>query len=1090
MWHLLADIHFDIKSLPRLQSFFNFYLKRFEQTCPKHVIFLGDTFNVRTGTDAHLHRVFSDYLRQMLDAPQSPQIHLLVGNHDMKNKLDRTDNALYPFSLIRNRVKVYQEITQTCIDGHKAVFIPYHHDEAQVARYIRTQPCGEVESTIAFFHGSFRGAVRNGASDSGHSVCHDSVIDSTNLGRYHRAFLGHFHTHGSPSPCLNVTYVGSPIQSNMGDAGDLKRGYIEYDPKVGTWSLVANPDAEYYLNISCAESVANPACVRGKKVRVTLKTADQASGVWTGEAVQRQTETLYGHGAEHVEWRQASRPNDIPKSLDAGKVIKTDHGLLGQEFHDDVVSTMPSMVQSFLRAESKVTESADCNDKRSLMLTREDYLLSIIEHQQQQHGVATPATTFHADLMRIEMYNFRGIAGRTSLDLDVLSRGTVFLVTSNNGSGKSTLLEAIFWCLYGKFLDPEVSANEIIHTGKRSCTVALYFRNGYTFIRSRVGKRPKFEILYQGTVVERGHDAGTTTQYVESYLLHMTSEAFRRTIVIADHASSAFLATRDAQRTKSLDIIFGLEMLRDLRSRLEEDSAETRKRWMEVQSDCDKASEALKTLAVLRQRCLSELEDCSTAIECKKTALQILRGNNSEVQNQLQQKEASSQRKWRTLETLKAKIAKLRHQIRLYQTMERIKRAQAEVERYQVALASEENRQKLIWVRAHSLLCRFNRRYFIPFISIISYVSFRVSWLNRFFAPAVHRYLTRLTSWASPPAPVFSQDGLNKLMREVQKTEAIISVLKEGTRSQIQNSHGEAHSEDMRDAKEVQAADLCSVDDLQLPQISQLVQQVEEYLLLAEEEHTRIKASVATDERDRSALSQETHNILCDIAHQDGQLQPMIRQETLCSQWAEQLMQQHEDLLRSQERNVEERSKVEAKRALSIFWLEQLHDTATQKGPFITYCRARHVHKFNSLIAQVLDELNQDSEGIANQCLDFQLKQDYTLETINGALSIGKRSKGQKTRTYLALFLAMFHQTRSRLPFRSSFVFLDEVMDTLDLHGIEALQRWLQRYVATRGIQAFLMTHRETSLIGNVIEVIKTPKRGTVYKLRQEERRV
>ena len=218
MWHLLAYIHFDIKTLPKLQSFFNSYLKRFEQTRPRHVIFLGDTFNVRNGTDTHLHRVFSDYLLRILDAPQSPQIHILVGNHDMKNRYDRTDNALYPFSLVRNRITVHQEITRTYLDGQRAVFIPYHENEAQVARYIRTQPLNEIQSTTAFFHGSFQGATRNGASDSSHGVCHDSVINSSNLGRYRRAFLGHFRTHGSPSQCSSVTYVGSPIQSNMGDA--------------------------------------------------------------------------------------------------------------------------------------------------------------------------------------------------------------------------------------------------------------------------------------------------------------------------------------------------------------------------------------------------------------------------------------------------------------------------------------------------------------------------------------------------------------------------------------------------------------------------------------------------------------------------------------------------------------------------------------------------------------------------------------------------------------------------------------------------------------------------------------------------------
>ena len=1098
MWHLLADIHFDIRTLPRLQSFFNFYLQRFEQTRPKHVIFLGDTFNVRTGTDAHLHRVFSDYLLRMLDAPHSPQIHLLIGNHDMKNRFDRTDNALYPFSLVRNRVKVYQEITRTYLDGHKAVFIPYHHEEAQVARYIRTQPFDEIQSTIAFFHGSFQGAIQNGASDSSHTVCHDSVIDSTNLGRYHRAFLGHFHTHGSPSQCPNVTYVGSPVQSNMGDAGDLQHGYVEYDPKVDTWNLVVNPEAEYYLTMSWAESVGNPHCVRGKKVRVILGTADQAESAWTDEAIQRHIDNLYSHGAHHVELRQAPRLKDtFEPLLEADEVMVARDGLMEQELHDDALPTMPSIVQSFLRAERTFINSADIDDTNSLTLTREDYFLSIIDNHQQQHGVATPATTFHADLLRVEMCNFRGVSGRTSFDLDALSRGTVFLVASRNGNGKSTLLEAIFWCLYGKFLDPDVSAEEAIHTGKRSCSVALYFRNGYTFTRSRAGKRPKFEISYCGEVVEQGHDAGTTTQYLESHLLHMTSETFRRTVVIADHASSVFLAARDAQRAQSLDTMFGLNVLREYRSRLEEDSKETQRRCKEVQADYDKASEAEKMLASSRQICSSELDHLKTIIECKKTAIQTLRRRREETQDQLQQKEDSIQKSRRTMETLNGKIARLRHQVKLYQTMERVRRAQAEVEQYQVALAREEEKQQQIWMQICSFVYRLSRHYLIPLLSTISYAGAQLSWLNRFLTPVVHRSLKRLTVWASPPATVFSRDGLSKLIEKLQRTEVLLHMLTEVTSPRLGNSslrHKEAHLQDTHEGEE-QTADSSpindcafrSMDELQLPQIFQSVQQVEEFLQLAEEKKMRIQASLKADERDHSALSQQIHEMSHDITRRDGHLDQMIQQENSHFQKADQLMLQYKDSLQRQERSMDALAKVKAERELQKFWLEQLQDTTTQKGPFITYCRARHVHSLNALIAQVLDELNQDSEGIATQCLDFQLKPDYTLEPIHGALSMGKRSRGQKTRTYLALFLAMFQQMRSRLPFRTSFVFLDEVMDTLDLHGIEALQRWLQRYVAARRMQAFLLTHRETSLLGKVIEVVRDRKRGTMYKLRQEE---
>lgn len=1137
MWHLLADIHFDIKNLARLQSFFNFYLVRFEQTRPNHVIFLGDTFNVRTGTDAHLHRVFSDYLRRILDAPQSPQVHLLVGNHDMKNRFDRSDNALYPFSLIRNQVHVYHEITRTNLDGHKAIFIPYHHDETHVARFIRAEPSDRVDSTVAFFHGTFRGAIQNGASDSGHSVCHDSVIDNTNLGRYRRAFLGHFHTHGCPSACSNVTYVGSPVQSNMGDAGDLKRGYIEYDPKGDTWSLVANPEAEYYLNMSWAESIAEPNRVRDKKVRLVLETAEETEGVRTANDIQRHIDYLYSHGAHHIESRRVAPLKSILEpAAEAGEAIMDLNGHLKEQLKDDalpITESISSLIQSFLRTDQSEIDFANGSEASNLTLAREEYLLSIINDHFQQHGVVTPVTTFQADLLRIEMCNFRGVSGKSIFNLDALSQGTVFLVTSSNGNGKSTLLEAIFWCLYGKFLDPDVSAEEAIHTGKRSCSVTLHFRNDYTFTRSRSGRSPKFEIYLRGKLVEQGHDAGTTTQYLESQLLHMNSETFRRTIVITDHATSSFLATRDLQRTKSLDIMFGLDVLREIRGRLEENFKVNKNRCIELQFDCDKASEALTTLALLHQKCSTELKDSQVATHCKRTAILVLSQSEENMHNMMQQKEASVQQRRCMMKTLEEGIARLqhqvklfqrlgilegkllglrhefklyqtikrastiqveseRHQLKLHQAMEKVRSAQAKVEKHRLALAREENKQEHTWGQVSSFVNRLSRRYLIPLIGTVMQVGTQISWFKRLFAPALQKSLVRLKIATSPPVMIHSQDGLKKLLEELRISEGLLQVLTKNPTPELASlsSRPENGYEDSPYSGLTADHAHPFKDEPRLPKISQLTYESENIVLFAQAKRIEIQSLLEGDEKEYLMLSQQIHEVSCDIARQDGHLEEMVRQEKSCSQKADELMQQHYDSLQHQKRSMDERTKAETTLAISTFWLEQLQDTATQKGPFMTYCRTSHVNSLNTVIAQVLDELSQDSEGMATQCLDFQLKPDYTLEPLGSGLSVGKRSKGQKTRTYLALFLAMFQQARSRLPFRTSFVFLDEIMDNLDLHGIEALQRWLQRYVAERRMQAFLMTHRETTLVGNVIEVIRDRERGTEYKLRQEGRGV
>jgi hypothetical protein len=48
----------------------------------------------------------------------------------------------------------------------------------------------------------------------------------------------------------------------------------------------------------------------------------------------------------------------------------------------------------------------------------------------------------------------------------------------------------------------------------------------------------------------------------------------------------------------------------------------------------------------------------------------------------------------------------------------------------------------------------------------------------------------------------------------------------------------------------------------------------------------------------------------------------------------------------------------------------------------------------------------------------FQLTPDFRLLPSPGALSLTRRSRGQLTRTYLTLFLAMFVTARARMPFR------------------------------------------------------------------------
>lgn len=80
VWFLLADVHIHDRTLPRLEKFFGFFHEEFCEQQPSQVLFLGDIFHHRPGTDPAHHRFFTDILERVISAPWSPKVHLLVGN--------------------------------------------------------------------------------------------------------------------------------------------------------------------------------------------------------------------------------------------------------------------------------------------------------------------------------------------------------------------------------------------------------------------------------------------------------------------------------------------------------------------------------------------------------------------------------------------------------------------------------------------------------------------------------------------------------------------------------------------------------------------------------------------------------------------------------------------------------------------------------------------------------------------------------------------------------------------------------------------------------------------------------------------------
>jgi len=474
----------------------------------------------------------------------------ITGRSDMKNQSNRADNSLHPFSL-SGKVDVYAKSTRKVLDNRfPTVFIPYHADEKSVYEYISSDT--PSADTIAFYHGAIKGAVMNSQKICG------SKISPSNLWKYKRAFLGHFHKHGpvGGDPASSVLYVGAPIQSNMGDAGDLDRGFISYRPAQDKWKLHKNPHADHYIKIPWSKVEAvNERLIRGKKVQV--------EGVPEIEAkeVRNVRERMYHYGADMVEVKNKPSVKEelpTPNSPDTTPVVT-----LGD--------TIPDMVNSFVKTRANAIFPSEINSM--LEEKRKSFFLEFIKpYQQMSPQAGKVGKVFQGDLVSVTMHNFRGIKGTCVFDLDALPPSEVFLVSGTNGSGKSTLIESVVWCLFGEFVSKRIPTEEISFNGAAECYVRLKFRNGYSFERSRKGKGKKkvgFKIINRdGIEEEHGHDATSNTKYLIENILRMDSSMFKQTVVIGDNAEQFLRSTGDSGRTECLDAMFGLDFLGEMRKEL------------------------------------------------------------------------------------------------------------------------------------------------------------------------------------------------------------------------------------------------------------------------------------------------------------------------------------------------------------------------------------------------------------------------------------------------------------------------------------------------------------------------------------------
>jgi DNA repair exonuclease SbcCD nuclease subunit len=220
--------------------FFNFFIPLVKKEYKKgDVLFhLGDVFDNRQSLNLAAQdlgiRVFEELSKIF------PEIHIIVGNHDIMKKNSNDITSVDCLKYIPN-VNVHKEHTVLNYSGVNCLLMPWRRDsihEKESLALIKTKV------DYMFCHTETQG-VQIGPST--HRL-HEGGNDLTTFKRFKRVYSGHIHYRQEKD---NFTLVGNPYQMTRSDRGNQKGIYL-LDLVTGDHQFIQNKKSpifiRYYLN--------------------------------------------------------------------------------------------------------------------------------------------------------------------------------------------------------------------------------------------------------------------------------------------------------------------------------------------------------------------------------------------------------------------------------------------------------------------------------------------------------------------------------------------------------------------------------------------------------------------------------------------------------------------------------------------------------------------------------------------------------------------------------------------------------------------------------------------------------------------------
>ncbi len=547
-WLLLADLHFDKRRLERMQPTLDWILDKFRQLRPSHILFLGDSIHTRGSVDVKTLLSLKDFLNAFAAASWQPSVHVLVGNHDMVQRFERTCNSPSIIEDNDRNIFVYSEITECKLDGHPVIFLPFHEDQRILTKYLQDvveDPEKCSEDTVLFGHVALDGARINGISNESNRICEDSGFGVHHIRQFKAMFSGHFHHHAEYGNGL-FTYVGSPVQFTFGDADQTERGMVVYSPTTGSRHLEVNPHTVQFVVMDLDEANLD-SIVNGKDVKLRVKSAASE------DEIDAEQKRLMSAGALSVKvdrqhYRGADRSDDDEKE------------------HEAVTeSTLQEMVFGFLNRQSS---------DRAWITRMGEYMRDLLA---QEEG-AYCSTRFTTSVDQIDVTNFMGICGTRCFRFDALRKG-VWYVKGPNGSGKTTIADAVLYSLFGTTSREDAKMKDLVNmpsgglrkSGGVGLSVRVKFGNGLTVTRGRDPKDHPFlcVTLPDGTCIEKGTVTATSSELQR--IIGIEESTFRR-ITLLGSSIKQYFTKGDKDKTRAIETILGLDRLDVVSKKVKENS--------------------------------------------------------------------------------------------------------------------------------------------------------------------------------------------------------------------------------------------------------------------------------------------------------------------------------------------------------------------------------------------------------------------------------------------------------------------------------------------------------------------------------------